>query len=159
MPVLQLPVERRTVRLSGFDGSEADAIVALQAASASGTGAETLLERLNSATGLFLPCEIEGQVSLVHLAWIAYLETAREPREIERLERSGARRGRVEADLISGETVAGELLFQPLPGRERVLDALSTEGEPFFLLLGADRARYVHRAAVLRVRGGDTPGR
>lgn len=153
MPELALAVERREIRLVGFDGSASQAVVALAATGALGAGPETLFERLNAPRARFLPCEIDGETALINLDWIAYVEIPGDVRERAAGERRGAVRAAVSVDLVSGETLDGEVQFEPEPGRERVLDAFTRGRRPFLPLLGEGRVRYLRRSAVLRVRG------
>lgn len=160
MPHLALAVERRVVRLAGYDGSSSQALVALAASSARVAGPETLLERLNDPRTRFLPCEIDGETSLVNLDWIAYLETTgTSAPDLLAADRRGAAAARVELDLVSGESLEGELRFDPAPGRERALDALGRGSERFLLLATTPNLVYVNTAAVLRVRDEGSAGR
>ncbi len=155
MPQLALAVERRVVRLVGYDGSSSQALVALAAASSRAAGPETLLERLNDPRTRFIPCEIDGDVSLVNLDWIAYLESpGGQAPELRAADRRGAAAAEVELDLVSGESLGGALRFDPAPGRARPLDALGRDGERFLLLATGTSTLYVNAAAVLRVRDG-----
>lgn len=153
MQELALAVERREVRLVGYDGSASRAVIALALAGPQGGGPESLLERLNAPRAEFLPCEIEGEMALINLGWIAYLEVARDAVDTAARERRGALRAPVSVDLVSGETLDGEIQFEPAPGRERVLDAFTRGAGQFLPLLGEDRVRYLRKSAVLRVRG------
>lgn len=153
MQELALAVERREVRLVGYDGSASRAVITLARTGSRGAGPETLLERLNAPRADFLPCEIEGEMALINLSWIAYLEVAGDALDSAARERRGARRAPVSVDLVSGETLEGEIQFEPAPGRERVLDALTGGDGPFVPLLGESGVRYLRKSAVLRARG------
>ncbi|MCB1007773.1 MAG: hypothetical protein KDB94_02655 [Acidobacteria bacterium] len=144
-----LAVRRRPARLAGFDGDSAQAILFLRSPSARGPRDETVLERLNALDGEFLPCEIDGRVSLVNLSWIAYVEIDAEG---DAPELPGIRRARAELDLISGECLSGELVYVARPGRARVSDLLNAAGERFLHLAASGVDRFVRREAILRVR-------
>jgi hypothetical protein len=148
MSEYRLAVRRRQVRLVGFDGSSAEATLYLRSPSARDARSETLLERLNALDGEFLPCESEGEMTLVNLAWIAYVET--DP-EAGAAEDPGVRRAPAELELVTGESLAGELVYAAQPGRARVSDVLNSASDRFVRLDGA-LERYVRRGAVLRVR-------
>ncbi len=144
-----LAVRRRPARLAGFDGSSADAVLFLRAASARGPRGETVHERLNALDGDFLPCEMDGEVALVNLSWIAYVEVATTAGDGDE---PGTRRARVELDLVSGERIAGELVFVARPGRARVSDLLNAASDRFVRLAAPGTERHVRRSAILRVR-------
>jgi hypothetical protein len=143
-----LAVRRRAVRLVGFDGSSAEATLFLRATSARGPREESLHERLNALDGEFLACESGDQIALINLAWIAYVECAAEPGEEAE---PAMRRTRAELDLVTGESLAGELVYSARPGRARVSDLLNSTSDRFVRLDG-DFQRYVRRGAILRVR-------
>lgn len=146
-----LEVCRRPARLAGFDGSAAEALLFLRAASPRGPRSETVLERLNDLDGDFLPCELDGEMVLVNLSWIAYVEVDTGPGDEQTAER-GLRRAPVAIDLVSGETLDGELVYVAHPGRARVSDVLNAASERFVRLAAPGCERYVRRAAILRAR-------
>lgn len=145
-----LAVERSSARLVGFDGSSASATLFLRGASARGPRLETVHERLNGLDGEFLPCEIEGEVALVNLAWIVYVECPAEAGS-DGFE-PGLRRAPAELDLITGETLSGVLSYVARPGRSRVSDLLNSASDRFLLLAAPGVERHVRRTAILRVR-------
>lgn len=146
-----LAVRRRAARLFGFDGSSANAQLYLRDATARGPSPETVAERLNALDGEFLPCEIGGETALVNLEWIAYVEcpAGAEP---ARPEDAACRRAPVDLELVTGETLAGDLVFVARPGRARVSDLLNSTSDRFLHLVTAGVDRYVRRGAILRVR-------
>jgi hypothetical protein len=149
MSEFALAVERSTARLVGFDGSSATATLFLRGSSPRGPRPESVAERLNSLDGEFLPCEVDGEISIVNLAWIAYVECpTQEPVPAE----PGLRRAPAELDLITGETLAGQLTYVARPGRARVSDLLNSASDRFLLLASPGLERHVRRTAILRVR-------
>jgi len=144
-----LAVRRRPARLAGFDGDSALAVLFLRGASARGPRGETVLERLNAFDGEFLPCEIDGRVSLVNLSWIAYVEIDAAG---DGPEPPGVRRAPAELELVSGERLAGELVYVARPGRARVSDLLNAAGDRFIRLAAPGVDRFVRRDAIRRVR-------
>ena len=145
-----LAVERSTARLVGFDGSAASATLFLRASTPRGPRPESVGERLNALDGEFLPCEMGGEIALVNLAWIVYVEcpveTDPEPPE------PGLRRAPAELDLVTGETLSGVLSYVARPGRARVSDLLNSASDRFLLLVSVGVERHVRRSAILRVR-------
>jgi len=144
-----LAVRRRPARLKGFDGDSARAVLFLRAASARGPREETVLERLNALDGDFLPCEIDGGVALVNLSWIAYVEVDAPAAEEDE---PGLRRAPATLDLVSGERLAGDLVYVARPGRARVSDILNAAGDRFVRFASPGLERFVRRDAILRVR-------
>lgn len=146
-----LAVARSTARLVGFDGSSAPATLFLRGSTPRGPRPESVAERLNALDGEFLPCEIGGELALVNLAWIAYVEC---PAETEPgVPEPGLRRAPAELDLVTGETLKGVLSYVSRPGRARVSDLLNAASDRFLLLVCPGRERHVRRTAILRVRG------
>ncbi len=150
MSEFALAVERSTARLVGFDGSSATATLFLRGSSPRGPRPESVADRLNSLDGEFLPCEIDGEISVVNLAWIVYVEC---PAETETHgPEPGLRRAPAELDLVTGETLSGVLAYVARPGRARVSDLLNSASDRFLLLLSPGVERHVRRTAILRVR-------
>ena len=145
-----LAVRPSAARLVGFDGSSAAATLFLRTASARGAYPEDVHERLNGLDGEFLPCEIGGEVVLVNLAWLVYVENPAESGS-ETVE-PGLRRAPAELDLVTGETLSGVLAFVARPGRSRVSDLLNSTSDRFVRLLSPGVERHVRRGAILRVR-------
>ncbi len=145
-----LAVRPSTARLVAFDGSSGTATLFLRGASARGVQPEDVQERLNALDGEFLPCEVGGEVVLVNLAWIVYVECPVEPGP-EAVE-PGLRRAPAELDLVTGETLAGVLTYVARPGRARVSDLLNSASDRFVRLVSPGVVRHVRRSAILRVR-------
>lgn len=114
--------------------------------------AETVGERLNEPDTQFLPFAAAGRVELVRLAALAFLEHPDELPEIARLRELGAAAEPVEIELMTGETLEGELLAMAPPDRRRLSDLLN-QGETFLPLVSSGRTLYVNRDAMARVRG------
>ena len=113
---------------------------------------ETVGARLNEPDAQFLPFAAAGRVELVRLAAVAYLEHAGELPEVARLRELGAAAEPVEIELLTGETVEGELLAIARPDRRRLSDLLN-RGETFLPLVSSGRVLFVNRDAMARVRG------
>ncbi len=146
-----LAVERSTARLVGFDGSSAAAIALPAPASARGPCPESVGERLNAFDGEFLPCEIGGEIALVNLAWIVYVESPAEagPRPLE----PGLRRAPAELDLVTGETLSGVLSYVARPGAPARLRPAQLGERPLPAPgLARRRAPRPAQDAILRVR-------
>lgn len=147
-----LEVNRLPVWLVELDGQRIEARFFLHTVSERRGGPETLEDRLNEPNTHFLPFEIQGEVALIHLHRLAYVEFAGRLPEVEEKERVGACRQAVELDLVFGETLSGELLYELPPGKSRVLDLLNTPAERFLLLVNEGLTRYVNREGLIRVR-------
>jgi hypothetical protein len=144
-------VQRQTVRMVAFDGKTAEGEIYLQSFGPSGA-AQTLWEKLNDPGAVFIPFQSDGKVDLVHLYWVAYFEVAGLAPEVALRLEVGAVRERAELELVSGETVRGELIYARPPESRRISDLLNSPGERFLLLVDGDRTRYLHRHALVRVR-------
>ena len=147
-----IEVQRVGARLVAWDGKATSARFFLRTASEHHAGPETLLDRLNDPHTQFLACEIDGRVELVRLAWIGFVEVEGELPEVREREEVGACHQAVELILVSGEVLAGELLYLLPPDSSRVSDLLNSPGERFLLLRSAGRTHVVNRDAVARVR-------
>lgn len=152
-PELTLTVEPVTVRVTDLDGATFDAEIFLHADSDRHPGPETLGDRLNDPEGRFMPCRIDGEIQLLHLdraAWVEQDDLVPEARELEDM---AAGRTPVELILATGETLRGDFLYLLPEERSRPSDALNRSTTPFILLLTPDETtRWVHRAAIARVR-------
>jgi len=144
-------VQRQAVRMVTFDGKAADGDLYLQAFGPSGR-AQTLCERLNDPAALFVPFQGRGGLELAHLHWVAYFEVAGLAPEVQQRLDVGACREKVELELVSGETLRGELVYERPPESRRISDLLNAPEERFLLLVAAERTLYVHRQALLRAR-------
>lgn len=115
-------------------------------------GPETLGDRLNEPETAFLPIAVGGRVEVVRLGAVAYVEHRAELPEIDRLRELGASAEPVAIELMTGETLEGELLALARPERSRLSDILN-RGETFVSLATPGRTLYVNRDAMARVRG------
>lgn len=149
---LTVSVSPRQVRVCDLRGERFEADIFLHEDSNRRPGPETLEDRLNDPQTRFMPCQIAEEVHLVHLDRIAWVEEeGTSPRTAELLEMDAARTP-VELTLTFGEVVAGDLVYLLPEARSRPSDALNLSRDPFLLLVTPESTRYVHRAAVLRVR-------
>lgn len=146
---LAVAVKRQSARIVGCDGSASQVVLFLHSTSSRGPRPETVGERLNALEGEFLPCELDGGVVLLNLQWVAYVEC---PEGGCDESAEGERKVRVELDLVSGETLSGELHFAARPGRARVSDLLNSSSERFVHLTAGAVHRYVRRESIVRVR-------
>lgn len=112
---------------------------------------ETLGARLNESGDDFLPLETELGVELVRLASVVYFECPPDLPEVAGLRAVGAQDEPVEVELVTGELARGDLLCLAPPNRRRLSDLLNAS-DPFLLVVDADRALYVNRDAIARVR-------
>ena len=139
------------VRLVDFQGRSSDGTVFLHGPGERAGDAETLGGRLNDPRAPFLPFRAGDRLELVHLEWVAYVETAASLPEVELRREIGARRARVELELVTGERLAGEFVYVLPAGGSRISDLLNGGGERFLLLVDGETTRYVQRRALVRV--------
>jgi hypothetical protein len=151
-PQLQLAVEPLPVRVVDVAGESFAAEVFLRLASDRHEGPETLEDRLNDPSSRFLPCRVAERTILLHLATVAYLEHDGVLPEAEHLRSIGARPHPVELVLISGEELAGDMIYLLPSERSRLSDLFNQPGPPFLLMTEGNVTRYVSRDAVSRVR-------
>ncbi len=144
-------VAELTVRLVLWDQSSFDATLYLRLASSRGIGWESLGERLNDPGIRFLACQTDGEVELVHLDSIAYVEAPGRLPEIAQREQVGALRQAADVVLRCGQRLTGEFLSIMPPGRLRLSDLLNAFEGRFFLFPEEQVTRYVHRDAIARV--------
>jgi hypothetical protein len=90
-----------------------------------------------------------ARVALVNFSWIAHLE-GDAPAAGE--DEPGLRRAPAELDLVSGERLAGDLVYVARPGRARVSDILDAARNRFVRFASPGFERFVRRHAILRVR-------
>lgn len=139
------------MRLVTVAGTELRGQLFLHAAADLGGRLQTISGRLAEGAR-FLPLSVDGKVELVRADWIAYLEVAGATAEIVELEEIGASRAAAELELVTGETLGGDLLYLLPPGGNRVSDLLNAPAPDFLLLAGGGVTRYVRRDALARVR-------
>lgn len=152
MTTYALEVRRLAVRLVAFDGEARGVDLFLRSGSERRPGAERLGDRLNDPATLFLASDADGEVELVQLAWVAYVDCGAALPEADEMIAEGASRATVELELVSGEMLAGELLYELPAARSRVLDLLNSPTTRFILMRCAERWLYVQRGAVVRAR-------
>jgi hypothetical protein len=134
-----------------WSGESVAASFYLRLASASGSGRETLGERLNDRETRFIPCKIGDRVELLNLDWISYLRVSGPLVDIGRREELGAVRHKAQLTMQSGYVLQGELLYVLPAARSRVSDLLNDAGDRFLLFLAPAAAMYVNRSAIVRV--------
>jgi hypothetical protein len=147
-----LAMQDEPIRIVGTDGRVAEGTLFLHAVAERSSRPETVGARLNDLAVSFLPVRRDGSIELVHLAWVAYVAVAGRPLDVANREEVGARRAEVELDLVGGETLKGDLLYELPAGHSRVSDLLNSPGERFLLLLAGAETLFVNRAAILRAR-------
>jgi hypothetical protein len=147
-----LAMQDEPIRIVGTDGRVAQASLFLHAVADRSSRPETIGSRLNDLAVSFLPVRRDERIELVHLAWVAYVAVAGRPLDVAAREEVGARRAAVELDLVGGETLKGELLYELPAGNSRVSDLLNSAGERFLLLLSESETLFVNRAAIVRAR-------
>ena len=151
-----VPTEKISVRLVSLSGLSRDLEVFVRERNSNEL--ETLLQRVNDPTCKFLPVADQGNVELVNLQWVSYIERQGLAPEVEVGRQLGMSRSAVEIELVSRERFRGELLYMLPAGRDRVSDYLNLDDDRF-LLLATDRCtRYIHRQATVRVRFGRRAG-
>jgi len=151
-PELRIEVEPASVRVVTRGALKFLAEVFLHRASDLHPGAETLLDRLNHPSERFLPCRVGGREELIHLAHVAMIELEGEAPEIARLNELNARHVPVELDLVTGQTLRGEVVYLAPSQRSRVSDLLNHPTDKFLLMTTGEISRYVHRDSVVRAR-------
>ena len=147
-----IEVHRVEARLRTVGGEDLESTLFVHPVGHADYRPETVGDRLNQPSELFLPCEIDGQSQLVRLASIAFVELPEPPPEVEALESVGAIRAPVELYLRSKDTLRGSLMFEADRGHARVSDVLNKHSERFVLLLDDRRAYFVQRDAIDRVK-------
>ena len=147
-----MQMQKAPVRLVLLNGTELRGDLFLHATADEAGRTETIGARLGAEGACFLPLAHEGRVQLIRTNWIAYLEVAGTPPEIAELEEIGANRATVALELVTGETLCGDLLYLPPPGTNRVSDVLNATGPKFLLLVVGGLTRYVQRDALARVQ-------
>ncbi|HVR98159.1 MAG TPA: hypothetical protein VMW27_16190 [Thermoanaerobaculia bacterium] len=151
----RLQVAELTVRLVLWDRGSIDATLYLRLASTRGAGWESLGERLNDPEIRFLACQNDGEIELVHLDSIAYVEAPGRLPEITQREQVGALRHPADVILRCGQRLTGEFLSIMPPGRLRLSDLLNAGEERFYLFPEGQVTRYIHRDAISRVVPGE----
>lgn len=151
-PELAVAVAPVGVRVSDGQGRCFDAEIFLHEEGERRAGRETLEDRLNDPDGRFLPCRIDGEMQILHLDRLAWMELDGVAPEVARRQEMEARRTAVELVLTTGEHLEGDLVYLLPEARSRPSDVLNRSDAPFLVLLASDATRYVHRSAVLRVR-------
>lgn len=139
------------VRIGPLQGEPFAAALFVRDASAVTGEPETLGSRLNEPRVTFLPLSRDGEVEMLHLGGIAYVESAEELPEVARLLELGVRGEPVEVTLVNGESVHGRLTVMTPPGERRLSDLLN-HADRFLLLADRRGGHYVRRDAILRVR-------
>lgn len=145
-------MQKAPVRLVLRNGTELRGDLFLHATADEAGRTETVGARLAAEGAHFLPLAADGRVQLIRTNWIAYLEVAGTPPEIAELEEIGASRATVALELVTGETLCGDLLYLPPSGTNRVSDVLNAPGPKFLLLVVGGLTRYVQRDALARVQ-------
>jgi hypothetical protein len=115
-------------------------------------GSETLLDRLNHPRERFLPCRVGGRDELLHLDQLAMIEQDDPPPELTALDELNAFHEGMEMELVTGQTLRGELVYLAPSGRSRISDLLNHPTDRFLLTITGEVYRYVHLGAVVRVR-------
>lgn len=149
---LRLEMAREPVRVVTRGGAKFLAEVFVHEASDLHPGAETLLDRLNHPQERFLPCRVGDREELVHLDQLAMIEQDTEPPELAALDELNALREETEMELVTGQTLRGELVYLAPSQRSRISDLLNHPTDRFLLTHTGGVYRYVHRGAVVRVR-------
>lgn len=139
------------IRLVTLDGKETRGEIFLQAAAYQADGLETIGGKLGAEGAHFMAFGDGTRVEQVGLHWIAYVEVAGLPGEVTTLEEIGACRAAVALELVTGETLRGDLLYLLPPGSSNVADLLNDPAARFLVLVDGDRTRYVQRRALTRV--------
>lgn len=142
-----LQVQKIPLRLVTLSGTEIRGDLFLQAATSRSGRRQTISDRLAEG-GRFLPLAAGDRVRLVRAKWIAYLEVEGVPPEVAELEEIGACRAAVELELVTAETLRGDLLYLLPAGSNRVSDLLNAPGSNFLLLVSENLTRYVNRDAL-----------
>lgn len=123
----------------------------LHLASASGSGRETLGERLNDPRTRFLPCKVNDHVELLNLDWISYLRVAGVIPEVAQREQLGGTRQQAKIAMQSGYLLEGQFLCVLPSARARLSDLLNVSTERFLLFLAPAAALYVNRKSIVRI--------
>jgi len=140
-----------SVRIAPLGGAPFDAGIFLREASAASREPETLGSRLNEPSVSFLPLSIDGEVEMIHLGSIGFVERTGELPEVERLIELGVRGVPVAIRLVDATALNGNVLAMTRPEESRLSDLLN-HGDRFLLLVDPTRVLYVRRDAILRVR-------
>lgn len=150
---LALEVRQAALRIVDRKGAESRGAMFLHTVGDGGRP-ESVDDRLNDPEARFVPIRFEHGVELLQLGWIAYAALAGRSPEVAASDSVGAQHAQVELELVSGERLAGELVYARPPGSARVSDLLNGKGERFLMLLTADETLFVNRDAIARARTG-----
>jgi|GEM_PF-938577 len=149
---LRIEVARQPVRVVTRGGAKFLAEVFVHRASDLHPGAETLLDRLNHPQERFLPCRVAGRDELIHLAQLAMIEQDGQIPELQALDDLGALHEPAEVELVTGQTLRGDIVYLAPSQRSRISDLLNHPTDTFVLMITGEICRYVHRGAIVRVR-------
>jgi hypothetical protein len=134
-----------------WNGDSIAASFYLRLASMSGSGRETLGERLNDPGTRFIPCKVGDRVELLSLEWISYIRVPGSVPEVARREQLGATRQQARVTLQSGYVLEGQFLCVLPSARARLSDLLNVTSERFLLLLAPAAVLYVNRGSIVRI--------
>jgi hypothetical protein len=148
---LEIQVSQVATRVVDIEGREYEATFYLHSVGLLATREESLGERLN-APGHFLPCTIDGEKRLVPIKRIAYVEVMGAASDLADRDERGARHTPIEAELVTGERLEGELIHESPESQARLSDALNRPGTRFLLVIHEGRTLYLHRDTISWVR-------
>jgi hypothetical protein len=134
-----------------WNGESFAASFYLRMTGASGTGRETLGERLNVPETKFIPCKVGDQIELVSLDSISYVRGPGSLPEIAQLEQLGAIRQPARLAMQCGYVLEGQFLYVLPHARARLSDMLNLSTDRFLLFLAPAAVLYVNRSAIVRV--------
>jgi hypothetical protein len=134
-----------------WNGDSIAASFYLRLASMSGSGRETLSERLNDPGTRFIPCKIDDQVELLNLEWISYIRIAGMIPEVAEREQLGATRLGAKILMQSGYLLEGQFLCVLPSARARLSDLLNVSADRFLLFLAPAAVLYVNRDSIVRI--------
>ncbi len=134
-----------------WSGESLSASFYLRLASASGSGRETLGERLNDPGTRFIPCKVDERVELLNLDWISYIRVTGVVPEVAQREQLGATRQQARIMMQSGYLLEGQFLCVLPSARARLSDLLNVSTERFLLFLAPAAALYINRKSIVRI--------
>lgn len=149
---LEIKVTQVTARVVDIEGREYEAAFFLHSVGLLATREESLGERLNDAEIHFLPCTVDGDTRLVPIRRIAYVELMGPGSDLADRDERGARHTPIEAELVTGEQVKGELIHESPQSQSRLSDALNRPDARFLLVIHDDRTLYLHRDTIAWVK-------
>lgn len=148
----EIEVGTRSGRVVDFGGQGRDLELFVHKSGFEGHVFHNIALRLNDPQAAFVPCQAEGSVHLVNLDWVAYIDFKEKLQELKDLLDTGAYRATVQCDLVTGETLIGDFLYEAPIQSPRVSDLVNSSTDRFLLMEIEGGTRFINRRAILEIR-------